>query len=267
MRILITLFLILGVAGCTKKDIGLTKKSETKAADPHAGHDHSKHDHGKKDEQDPSLGKNDDKILYYTGAMLGKSLSMLKLEKHEITKIIDGFKDQVTGAELKVDEQKWRTKVQPFFKARRDLLVKEEKDEGRKFQDRFILEEGSKETRSGLLYKIIKQGSGEYPGRLDIVEVDYTGTLVNGKEFDSGKGIKFPLDRVIKGWTEGIQLVREGGEIELVIPYNLAYGERGSAPVIPGGATLRFKVTLHKIVEKKTPKDEEKKDGDKKEKK
>lgn len=106
-------------------------------------------------------------------------------------------------------------------------------------------------TESGLKYRIRRQGKGKKPIAKDTVSVHYKGWLDNGKEFDSsygrGESIEFPLNGVIKGWTEGMQLVGQGGMIELEIPYELGYGERGSPPDIPGKATLHFLVELLEV--------------------
>lgn len=105
-------------------------------------------------------------------------------------------------------------------------------------------------TPSGLKYKVIKKGSGRTPTAADVVNVDYEGKLVDGTVFDSsyqrGESIEFPLNRVIAGWTEGLQLMQEGAEYEFYIPYQLAYGEQGSGP-IPPKSDLIFKVELHQV--------------------
>lgn len=106
-------------------------------------------------------------------------------------------------------------------------------------------------TESGLKYRILRKGTGKKPTAREKVTVHYKGWLDNGKEFDSsyarGETISFPLNGVIKGWTEGMQLVSEGGMIELEIPSNLGYGAAGAGGVIPGGATLHFIVELMKV--------------------
>ena len=106
-------------------------------------------------------------------------------------------------------------------------------------------------TASGLKYRVLRKGTGGKPKATDNVKVNYHGWLDGGKVFDSsydrGKPAEFPLDGVIKGWTEGLQLVGEGGMIELEIPFELAYGERGRPPKIPPKATLHFLVELLKV--------------------
>jgi FKBP-type peptidyl-prolyl cis-trans isomerase len=118
---------------------------------------------------------------------------------------------------------------------------------------RFLSENGKlpdvKTTPSGLQYKVIEEGSGPKPGATDVVEVHYRGTLIDGSEFDSsykrGQTIEFPLNGVIAGWTEGVQLMSQGAKYTFYIPYNLAYGERGTpGGPIPGFATLIFDVEL-----------------------
>ena len=106
-------------------------------------------------------------------------------------------------------------------------------------------------TTSGLKYRVLRKGSGGMPKAANTVEVHYHGWLDNGKVFDSsydrGKSIAFPLNRVIAGWTEGMQLVGQGGMIELEIPSKLGYGDRGAGADIPPGATLHFLVELLEV--------------------
>ena len=121
--------------------------------------------------------------------------------------------------------------------------------------DDYLAENATKDgvtvTDSGLHYEILREGDGASPGPTDTVEVHYEGTLTDGTKFDSsydrGKTIEFPLNGVIPGWTEGLQLMREGAKYRFVIPSGLAYGPRGIPGVIPGGATLRFDVELVKV--------------------
>jgi len=111
---------------------------------------------------------------------------------------------------------------------------------------------GVKQTSSGLQYVIINPGEGRSPKATDSVKVNYRGTLLNGTEFDSSykrnEPIEFPLNGVIKGWTEGLQLIKEGGKIKLFIPSNLAYGSRGAGGLIGPDETLIFEVELLKVL-------------------
>jgi FKBP-type peptidyl-prolyl cis-trans isomerase len=108
--------------------------------------------------------------------------------------------------------------------------------------------EGVVTTATGLQYKVLENGTGPRPKATDTVNVHYRGTLIDGKTFDSsydrGEPISFPLNRVIPGWTEGVQLMPVGSKYEFYIPYQLAYGERGAGGVIPGYAALIFVVEL-----------------------
>lgn len=99
-------------------------------------------------------------------------------------------------------------------------------------------------TASGLQYQVIKEGTGKLPLETDVVRVNYAGSLIDGQEFDRGEGIEFPLNRVIPGWTEGLQLMKEGGKSRFFIPSELAYGSRGAGRVIPPNAALIFDVEL-----------------------
>jgi FKBP-type peptidyl-prolyl cis-trans isomerase len=111
---------------------------------------------------------------------------------------------------------------------------------------------GVEQTSSGLQYLVINPGEGRKPGPTDVVRVNYRGTLLDGTEFDSSykrnEPIEFPLNGVIKGWTEGLQLIKEGGKIQLFIPSNLAYGPRGAGGAIGPDETLIFEVELLKVL-------------------
>ena len=113
-------------------------------------------------------------------------------------------------------------------------------------------EKGAVKTASGLIYLPIKEGSGARPAATDRVKVNYRGTFVDGKEFDSsyaaGKPVELQLDKVIKCWSEGIQLMKAGGKARLICPPELAYGERGTGMVIPPNATLVFEIELVEVL-------------------
>ena len=119
------------------------------------------------------------------------------------------------------------------------------------YLDENAKKDGVTTTNSGLQYRIIKEGTGAKPRPTEKVTVHYAGKLVNGKEFDSsykrGQPIDFPLNAVIPGWSEGVQLMQEGAKYEFVIPSQLGYGAQGAGGVIPGNATLIFEVVLLKV--------------------
>ena|ERR1700733_898384 len=116
------------------------------------------------------------------------------------------------------------------------------------YLDKAAAEPGAVKTASGLVYRELRAGTGASPSASDTVKVNYRGTLVDGTEFDSSykrnEPISFPLNGVIPCWTEGVQKMKVGGKSQLVCPSSIAYGDRGSPPVIPGGATLIFEVEL-----------------------
>lgn len=131
-------------------------------------------------------------------------------------------------------------------------MAQSDKEKGEAFLKENATKEGVKTLPSGLQYKHIKEGDGKSPKATDTVKVHYRGTLIDGTEFDSSykrnEPIEFPLNGVIKGWTEGVQLMKEGGKIMLFIPSDLAYGERGAGGVIPPNATLVFEIELLKVM-------------------
>lgn len=125
------------------------------------------------------------------------------------------------------------------------------KEDGAKFLQENMKRPEVNVTASGLQYEVIREGTGAKPGPTQTVEVHYRGTFIDGKTFDSsydrGQTISFPLNRVISGWTEGLQLMAVGGHYKFFIPYTLAYGEMGAGGVIPPYATLIFDVELFNV--------------------
>jgi len=119
------------------------------------------------------------------------------------------------------------------------------------FLDKAAAEPGATRTASGLVYRELKPGTGPSPAATDMVTVQYRGTLIDGTEFDSSykrnEPAQFPLNQVIPCWTEGVQKMKVGGKSRLVCPPSIAYGDQGSSPVIPPGATLVFEIELLQI--------------------
>ena len=128
------------------------------------------------------------------------------------------------------------------------LMAQSSLEKGTTFLRENGTKEGVKTTASGLQYKVLQEGSGKSPKATDTVQVNYRGTLLDGKEFDkSSSPIEFPLNQVIAGWTEGVQLMKEGAKYEFYIPSNLAYGRRGAGGLIGPDEALIFQVELLKV--------------------
>ena len=207
----------------------------------------------KPEENKKAITTEKDKIVYTIGQMYARRIDYLRLDKDDAELLIRGVRDWMKDQKSEVDFDQTRLLVQGFIEGRVTEGAKQEKEKGKKYLDEFV-KKGAKLTPSGLAYQILKPGSNVKPGPNDTVEVHYHGTFIDGTVFDSSVDRKekahFPLDVVIKGWQEGLQLIGEGGEIKLVVPSELAYGERGSIPKIPGGATLVFHISLFKVTKR-----------------
>ncbi len=193
-----------------------------------------------------------DSVSYAVGVSFGGMLKSSNLENLNYTQIVAGMKDVVAGKEnLKVNEQEAGMLIQNYINkvVQAQSVIKEEQQD--KFLADNISKDGVQSTESGLQYKIENPGSDVKPSAKDTVEVHYRGTLLDGTEFDSsysrGQAATFPLNAVIKGWTEGLQLIGEGGKATLWIPYQLGYGERAMGPDLPAYSTLIFEVELIKV--------------------
>ena len=143
-------------------------------------------------------------------------------------------------------------KLKAESEKRAAAVAQKAEEEGNKFAAEFAKKDGVKKTASGLLYRVEKAGSGNAINATDVVKVHYTGKLPDGTVFDSsvqrGTPAEFPLNQVIKGWTEGLQLVKKGGKIELVLPPDLAYGKDGAGASIPPNSTLYFDVEVLDVI-------------------
>lgn len=198
------------------------------------------------------------KTSYALGRMVAAGLRNDGVEKVDAEFVGKAFADVFNDAPSLVDESELQELLDKLIAEMQQKKLEESKgqhevhaSEGLAFLEANKNKEGVKTAPSGLQYKVTKEGKGSFPKDSDTVTVHYEGKLINGEIFDSsfqrGQTATFGLNQVIKGWTEGLQYINEGGEIELYIPYNLAYGERGAGGSIPPFATLIFKVQLVNI--------------------
>jgi FKBP-type peptidyl-prolyl cis-trans isomerase FkpA len=196
------------------------------------------------------LNTDDDKIVYSLGLSVFRSLGQFDLSPAEIEIV----KQALTDAEAKkpaIDIDTWGPKIETLAGARASRVAGREKAASAAYLTKAATEPGAVKSDSGLIYKELQPGTGASPKATDTVKVNYRGTLTNGTEFDSSykrnMPAEFPLNGVIRCWTEGVQKMRVGGKSQLVCPSDLAYGDRGSPPQIAGGATLVFEVELLEI--------------------
>lgn len=177
------------------------------------------------------------------------------LDDDELEIVLQGFCENLRGTNVQ-DARTVLTMYGPqlnkILNQRTENIVERVKKDGADFIANFLdCNEEAIQTNSGLVYYSMKEGTGKKPSLSNMVEVHYHGTLTDGTVFDSsvdrGQTISFPLGGVIKGWQEGLALMKEGGKATLVIPSDLAYGDGGSGDTIPPGATLKFEVELFKV--------------------
>jgi FKBP-type peptidyl-prolyl cis-trans isomerase FkpA len=192
----------------------------------------------------------DEKTIYSIGLSIYRSLSQFDLSPSELQLIKKALDDAAAGKPA-VDVDEWGPKIEPLSKARGGRVAEKEKVVSKAYLDKAAAEPGASKTDSGLVYRELKPGTGASPKATDTVKVHYRGTLVNGTEFDSSykrnEPVEFPLNGVIRCWTEGVPKMKVGGKSTLVCPSDLAYGDNGR-PSIPGGAALIFEIELLDIV-------------------
>lgn len=198
-----------------------------------------------------------DKTSYALGMGIGRQLKDMGAEKLNLDDFAQAIKDcvagkpQITDAEAQQLAQQFFAEQEKEQRAKAAEIGKIKKAEGEKYLAENAKKEGVITTASGLQYKVLKEGTGKSPKATDNVKCHYEGFLTDGTLFDSsiqrGEPATFPLGGVIKGWTEGLQLMKEGGKTRFFIPYNLAYGEAGAAGSIPPYATLIFDVELIEV--------------------
>ena len=193
-----------------------------------------------------------DKVSYALGIGIGRQLADMGANDIVTEDFAAAMKDVLTGAELKIDEAEAQALVQEYLQKKGEEKVKAIKAEGENFLAENAKKEGVVTLSSGLQYQVLKEGNGKSPKATDQVKCHYEGTLINGKIFDSSyrrnEPATFPLNGVIAGWTEGLQLMKEGAKYRFFIPFNLAYGTRGAGQDIPPYAALIFDVELIEVI-------------------
>lgn len=200
-----------------------------------------------------------DKVSYALGLGIGQQLAQMGASDLNIDDFADAIKDVINGNELKVPHKDAQTIVQEYFRQQEERInaIRAEQGKAAKAEgEKFLAENGKKEgvvtLKSGLQYEVLREGNGKKPKATDQVKCHYDGTLINGQVFDSSykrnEPAVFPLNQVIPGWTEGLQLMQEGAKYRFYIPYILAYGESGAGGSIPPFATLIFDVELLEVM-------------------
>ncbi|MHB1845418.1 MAG: FKBP-type peptidyl-prolyl cis-trans isomerase [Deltaproteobacteria bacterium] len=202
-----------------------------------------------------TLQTEEQKTYYALGLMMGGNLKRFKLTPEQLEDVKAGLSDQALGNKPQVELQTYGPKVQQMMMGRASAMASAEsgpiKEKGKAFRDEKAKLPGAVVKPDGLVFITQKPGTGPQPAATDTVKVNYEGKLPDGTVFDSsykrGQPAEFPLKGVVPCWTEGLQLMHVGETAELICPSDIAYGDRGHPPTIPGGSTLDFKVELLSI--------------------
>ncbi|MDQ6961399.1 MAG: FKBP-type peptidyl-prolyl cis-trans isomerase [Mariprofundaceae bacterium] len=204
-----------------------------------------------------TLKTDNEKLSYAIGMDIGKSIQAMKLNL-DLDVFLKGVKSATEGSALMTDaeareiRQSFFQKVQLKQADKQKIVADENLKKGEDFLAKNKTKKGVITTSSGLQYEVIKQGDGVKPSKTDQVEVHYRGTLIDGTEFDSsykrGTPATFPVNRVIPGWTEALQLMQVGSKYKLFIPADIAYGTRQQGKLITPNSTLIFEVELLKVL-------------------
>lgn len=194
------------------------------------------------------------KTIYAIGLIISRQLSAFNLSADELEFVKQGMDDIISGRRPAVELSAYNGKVQELARARRKIQGEKNAAMNREFIEKAAKEKGAIKTASGLVYIPLQEGSGASPEMADTVKVNYRGTLIDGREFDSSykrrTPTEFRLDGVIKCWTEGVQKLKVGGKARLVCPAALAYGDAGAGDLILPGSTLNFEIELLEVLKK-----------------
>ena len=205
----------------------------------------------------PEPKTEDQKAFYALGVQINEQLLIFNLSPEELKYVQQGMSDASAGKKLAIDPKASMQKLGELAKARMAKAAEKQKALAKPFLEKAAAEKGAQKTASGLIYKEIKAGTGAQPKATDIVKVNYAGTLADGKEFENtikrGQPIEIPLNRIFPCFTEGFGMMKVGGKAKLVCPSDLAFGDTGRPPIIPGGATLIFEVELLDVKAGKAP--------------
>jgi len=194
-----------------------------------------------------ALATDEQKTVYALGLSVQRSLLPFDLSPAELEIVRQAIADAAAGKPA-VDLNEWGPKIGQLQQSRSGRVAQREKALAGEYLAKAAAEPGAVKMPSGLIYRELTPGTGDSPKATDTVKVHYRGTLINGTEFDSSykrnQPAQFQLNGVIKCWTEGVQKMKVGGKSKLACPSDLAYGDQGRPPMIPGGATLVFEVEL-----------------------
>jgi FKBP-type peptidyl-prolyl cis-trans isomerase len=189
-----------------------------------------------------------EKTLYALGVLLSRNLTTFALTPQEVALVNAGIADGVRGKSQVANPEGYAPKLQQLETTRRAAIAAGEKKRGADYFTKALTNKGTVKAPAGFAISTLKAGTGPSPKASSTVKVHYEGRLIDGTVFDSSiqrnEPTSFPLNGVIRCWTEGVQMMRVGGKSRLICPSDLAYGDGGSPPKIPGGATLVFDVEL-----------------------
>lgn len=203
---------------------------------------------------DMSLETTEDQVSYAIGQQMGEQMQMQGFDIN-VSVLAQSIEDVLEGKESRLSQEEMEQAFQAMTEemmAKQEAQAESAAQEGEEFLEQNAQQEDVEVTDSGLQYRVLEEGDGAQPGERDEVRVHYEGSLVDGTVFDSsierGEPAEFPVQGVIPGWSEALQMMQEGDKWELTIPSELAYGEQGAGGQIPPNSVLIFKVELLEVL-------------------